>query len=203
MLKNKTYLKFERFLSAKPEEVIVIWNYTKMSTVLHQSATLWTTFTSALTKECQNYDRKQHSHMVNLANAPMSRVHIWPPYRTTSTQNQIQMLSKCFAFAKKKRWCSPDRKNSCMFGESGFRKSSSTVYLFTRFWYLPYKILLTISLILGKNKGKLQSYSSDLPYQEKLKHQWQLFILYLNGFHLRTQGYKMQTFVSQISIRSF
>ena len=125
----------------------------------------------------------------------------------TEQQQVHKIKSKCYLnvlhLQKKKRWCSPDRKNSCMFGESGFRKSSSTVYLFTRFWYLPYKILLAISLILGKNKGKLQSYSPDLPYQEKLKHQWQIFILYLNGFRLRTQGYKMQTFVSQISIRSF
>ena len=93
----------------------------------------------------------------------------------------------------KKTWCCPDRKNSCMFGESGFRKSSPTVYLFTRFWYYPIKILLTISLVLGKSKGKLQSCSLDLPHQEKLKHQWQLFIWYLSDFRLRTQRYKMQT----------
>ena len=35
----------------------------------------------------------------------------------------------------------------------------------------PIKILLTISLILGKNKGKLQSCLLDLAYEEKLKHQ--------------------------------
>ena len=76
----------------------------------------------------------------------------------------------------RKRWCCPDRKNSSMFGESGFSKSSPTVYLCTTFWYCnPIKILLATSLVLGKNKGKLQSCSLDLPYREKLKHQWQLY----------------------------
>ena len=78
----------------------------------------------------------------------------------------------------RKRWCCPDRKNSCMFGESGFSKSSPTVYLYTlHFDIYSIKILHATSLVLGKSEGKIQSCSRDLPYQEKLKHQWHLYML--------------------------
>ena len=114
-------------------------------------------------------------------------------------QQQVHKIKSKF-YQMLWRWCCPDRKNSYIFGELGFRKSSPTVSLFTRFWYLPCK------------KSYLQSLSSfekikascmlDLPYAEKLKHQWQLFIWYVSGFRLRTQGTKCKL-VSQISIRSF
>ena len=85
------------------------------------------------------------------------------------------MLSKCSAFGEKDDVAQIE-KNSCMFGESGFSKSSPTVYLCTTFWYCNrIEILLATSLVLGKNKGKLQSCLLDLPYRKKLKHQWQLY----------------------------
>ena len=106
------------------------------------------------------------------------------------------MLSKCSAFGKKDDVAQIE-KITAYLDNSGFRKSSPTVYLFSRFWYYSIKILPTISLVLGKNKGKLQSCSLDLPYQEKLKHQWQLFMipkrLPSRILRLRTPRYKMQT----------
>ena len=79
-----------------------------------------------------------------------------------------------------------------MFGESGFSKSSPPVYLCTTFWYLLYiKILLATSLVLWKNKGKLQLCSLDLPYQEKFKHQWQLYTCMLTK-RLPSQNSRVQ-----------
>ena len=79
------------------------------------------------------------------------------------------MLSRCSAFAKKDDVAQIKKIPAC----SENRASEKALLQFTclqGFDIYPIKILLTISLVLGKNKGKLQSYSPDLPYQEKLKH---------------------------------
>ena len=46
----------------------------------------------------------------------------------------------------------------------------SVLLILQGFDIYPIKILLTISLVLVKHKGKLQSCSLDLLYQEKAKH---------------------------------
>ena len=72
-------------------------------------------------------------------------------------QLQVHKIkSKCYLnvlHLQKKRWCSPDRKKSCMFGESGFRKSSSTVCLFTGFDIYPIKSFLQSLSSLEKIKA--------------------------------------------------
>ena len=80
------------------------------------------------------------------------------------------MLSKCSAFAKKDDVAQIEKIPAC----SENRVSEKALLQFIclqGFDIYPIKILLTISLVLGKNKGKVQSYLPDLPYQEKLKYQ--------------------------------
>ena len=79
------------------------------------------------------------------------------------------MLSKCSAFAKKDDVAQIEKIPAC----SENRVSEKALLQFIclqGFDIYPIKILLTISLVLGKNKGKLQSYLPDLAYQEKLKY---------------------------------
>ena len=79
---------------------------------------------------------------------------IWPQYRTTRSNLNVILMFRIW----KQRWYW-DRKSSCMFGESSFRKSSPTVHLFTCFDIQTIKILRTMSLVLGENEARLQSWS--------------------------------------------
>ena len=80
------------------------------------------------------------------------------------------MLSKCSAFAKKDDVAQIEKNPAC--SENRVSENVLLQFIFLQgFDIYPIKILLTISLVLVKNKGKLQSYSPDLPYQQKPKHQ--------------------------------
>ena len=139
----------------------IAWRWAHL--VLHQSATLWKTFTSVLTKEMsQRWSETEaiHVHMAILGNAPIVR----GLYLATIQNNSKYIKSNLnvilmFCIWKKKDSFCPERKNSCMFRESGFRKSSPTaVYLFTSFWYLHYKNP-SYNLLSSWEKIKTQAYS--------------------------------------------
>ena len=107
------------------------------------------------------------------------------------------MLSKCSTFGKKDDVAQIEKIPACS-DHWVSEKALLQFYLFSWFWYYSIKILLTISLVLGKNKGKLQSCSLDLPYQEKPSNTRDCYLWYLSGFRLgilrlRTQRHKMQT----------
>ena len=75
------------------------------------------------------------------------------------------MLSKCSAFGKKDDIAQIEKIPAC--SENRVSEKALLQFICSRgFDIYPIKILLTISLVLGKNKGKLQSCSLDLPYQE-------------------------------------
>ena len=201
MLKNISYLKFKRFYAPNPRKLNwyeIAWRWAQCYINQRHCEKHLRRLSQ---KKCQNHDHKQQQFTLTwrIWWTRQCRVFIFGHH---TEQQQVQKIkSKCYlnVLHLEKRWCCPARKNSCMFGESSFRKSSHTVYLFTRFDIYPVKILLAMSLVLVKHKGKLQSCLLDLMYHEKVKHQWQLFVWNLSGFCLRTQGYKMQTCVTNFN----
>ena len=80
------------------------------------------------------------------------------------------MLSKCSAFGKKGDVAQVEKIPAC--SENLVSEKALLQFICLQgFDIYPVEILLTISLVLVKNKGKLQSCSLDLPYQKKVKHQ--------------------------------
>ena len=153
-------------------------------------------------KKCQNHDRKQQQFTITwrIWRTRQCRAFIFGHH--TEQQQVHKIKSKCYRnvlhLEKKDDIAQIEKIPAC--SENRVSEKALLQFICSRgFDIYPIKILLTISLVLGKNKGKLQSCSLDLPYQEKLKHQWQLFICYLSGVRLRTQGYKMQTCVTNFN----
>ena len=157
MLKNISYLKFKRFYAPNPRKLNwyeIAWRWAQCYVNQRHCEKHLRRLSQ---KKCQNHDHKQQQFTLTwrIWWTRQCRVFIFGHH--TEQQQVHKIKSKCYlnVLHFKKRWCCPARKNSCMFGESSFRKSSRTVYLFTRFDIYPVKILLTMSLVLVKHKGKL------------------------------------------------